>query len=50
MSKDDIYGHVPTKGEEGPIKEAMSDLKESTSNGINGKVDDKRDSNYPEEG
>lgn len=49
----DIYGQVPDlKGDaKTALKDAMSDLDDSFSNGINGKVNDKRDSEYnPEDG
>lgn len=51
MSKTDIYGSCPDGASKGPIKEAMSDLEDSFSNAINGKVNDSRDSEYdPEDG
>jgi hypothetical protein len=46
---DSIYGHVPTKGVDSVVKEAMSDLNESASNKVNGPTKSK-DSDYPEEG
>lgn len=45
----DIYGHVPVPDEaESAISEAMSDLKSSSSNTVNGPITSK-DSDYPEE-
>jgi len=53
MSKKDIYGQVPDlKGDASKaVTDAMKDLDDSFSNEINGKVNDKRDSEYnPEDG
>jgi len=48
-SGDSIYGHVPTKGVDSVVKEAMADLNSSESNKVNGPTKSK-DSDYPEEG
>jgi hypothetical protein len=47
-SGDSIYGHVPTKGVDSVVSEAMDDLGDSESNKVNGPLKSK-DSDYPEE-
>lgn len=49
MSKSDIYGSDPHPGADKVVKAALSDLKESKSNEINGKITDQF-SEMPEKG
>lgn len=47
----DIYGREPDDGVQEVVGPALKDLGSSTSNSVNGKVNDSRDSEYePEDG
>lgn len=47
-SGDSIYGQIPDGGAQKIVSEALKDLGESSSNKVNGPVDDSRRVDYPE--